>query len=235
MSAEKVLAELKAMSSESTKKTLVTHGAREPFYGVKIGDMKPIQKREKGNQALAMELYKTGVSDAMYLAGLIADGNKMTKAELQEWVKGAYWGMLSEYTVPWVTVESKYAEELAEEWIQSKDEMVACAGWNTWAGIVSMKKDEELNIPRIKELLKHIEKNIHTSQNRVRYCMNGFIISVGAYVKQLSNEAKEVGKRIGKVSVNMGGTACKVPEAPTYIEKCVERGSLDKKKKTMKC
>lgn len=197
--------------------------------------MKPIQKREKGNQVLAMDLYKTGISDAMYLAGLIADGGKMTKAELQEWVKAAYWSMLSEYTVPWVTAESKYALELAEEWILSENENIAVAGWNTWAGIVSMKNDDELDIPRIEELLKHIEKNIHTSPNRVKYTMNGFIISVGAYVKALSNEAKETAKRVGNIHVDMGGTACKVPEAVTYIDKSVARGSLNKKKKTLKC
>ena len=82
MSAANILDELKALGSASTKKVLMAHGAREPFYGVKVGDLKTILKREKGNQALALELYRTGVSDAMYLAGLMADGNKMTKAEL---------------------------------------------------------------------------------------------------------------------------------------------------------
>jgi 3-methyladenine DNA glycosylase AlkD len=235
MSVEKVLAELKALGSESIKKVLLNHGAQEPFYGVKVGDMKPIQKREKGNQTLAMELYKSGISDAMYLAGLIADGNKMSKAELQEWAKAAYWNMLSEYTVPWVAVESKFAEELADEWIKSDDENIACAGWNTWSGIVSIKKDEELNITKLKELIKYIEKNIHKSQNRVRYCMNGFIISAGAYVKELTEDAKKAANQIGKVNVNMGATACNVPEAVSYIEKSIERGSLTKKKKTMKC
>ena len=44
----------------------------------------------------------------MYLAGLIADENKMTKEDLQEWVEMAYWYLLSEYTVPSVAAESRY-------------------------------------------------------------------------------------------------------------------------------
>jgi len=235
MPLQDILKELESLGTPSIKKVLMNHGAQEPFYGVKIGDMKPIQKREKGNQALAMELYKTGISDAMYLAGLIADGNKMTKAEIQEWEKAAYWSMLSEYTVPWVTVESQFAEELAEEWMASTHENTAAAGWCTWAGIVSVKKDEELNISRLKELIGYVEKNIHTSPNRVRYTMNNFIISVGAYVKQLTEEAKSAAARIGEVYVEMGGTACNVPEAVSYIEKSIVRGSLTKKKKTVKC
>jgi len=235
MPLQDILNELESLGTPSIKKVLVKHGAQEPFYGVKIGDMKPIQKREKGNQALAMELYKTGISDAMYLAGLIADGNKMTKAELQQWEKAAYWNMLSEYTVPWVTVESRFAEELAEEWITSTHENTAVSGWSTWAGIVAVRKDEELNISRLKELIGYVEKNIHTLPNRVKYAMNNFIISAGAYVKELTEEAKSAAKRIGIVHVDMGGTACNVPEAVSYIDKSIAKGSLTKKKKTVKC
>ena len=233
--ATSVLEELKSLGTAGIKKVLMNHGAEEPVYGVKVGDMKPIQKREKGNQNLAMELYRSGVSDAMYLAGLIADGARMSKAELQAWVKSAYWYMLSEYTVPWVTVESPFAEELAEEWIASPEESVAAAGWNTWAGLVSVRKDEALPVSRLRGLLRHVEEHIHTAPNRVRYGMNHFVICTGAYVKELSQDAVDAGTRIGEVQVNMGNTACKVPEAPAYIARAIEKGSLLKKKKTVKC
>ena len=70
-----VMQELSALGSPSIKKTLVRHGAPEPLFGVKIGDLKPLQKKLKGQQQLAMELYATKNSDAMYLAGLIANGH----------------------------------------------------------------------------------------------------------------------------------------------------------------
>ena len=35
--------------------------------------------------------------------------------------------------------------------------------------------------------------------------------------------------------VDKGGTACKVPFAPEYIRKVQERGSIGKKRKTVKC
>ena len=38
---------LEEHQSPSTKKTLMVHGAREPFYGVKVGDMKAIMKALK--------------------------------------------------------------------------------------------------------------------------------------------------------------------------------------------
>src|SRR5438128_1541539 len=102
MTADAIVAELKKLGSAQTKKILLNHGAREPFFGVKAEDLKKIQKRVKMDYALALELYDTGNSDAMYLAGLIADDAKMTKKDLQKWVEAAYWPWLSEYTVPWV-------------------------------------------------------------------------------------------------------------------------------------
>src|SRR5438132_981044 len=93
MTAQEIVQELKSHGSEATKKVLLKHGAKEPFFGVKIEDLKKIQKRIKKNHQLALELYDTGISDAMYLAGLIADDGQMTRKDLQRWVEQAYWYM----------------------------------------------------------------------------------------------------------------------------------------------
>jgi hypothetical protein len=65
--------------------------------------------------------------------------------------------------------------------------------------------------------------------------MNGFIISIGAYVTPLTEEAIAAAKKIGVVTVDMNGTDCRVPDAIAYIKKIEGRGSLGKKKKTVKC
>ena len=80
-----------------------------------------------------------------------------------------------------------------------------------------------------------MEKQIAKAPNRVRYCMNSFVIAVGSFVKELNKEAIETGKKIGSVEVDMGGTSCKVPFAPDYIKKVVDKGYLGRKKKTAKC
>ena len=79
------------LANESIKKVLVKHGAREPFFGVKVEDLKKIVKKVKTDYPLSLELYNTGNSDAMYLAGLIADPVKMTREDLNNWVEKAYW------------------------------------------------------------------------------------------------------------------------------------------------
>ena len=235
MTAQEIVQEIKPLGKDSYKKVLLNHGIQEPVFGVKIEDLKKIQKRIKKDYQLALDLYDTGIYDAMYLAGLIADDLRMTKKDLRHWINNATSGSLCEYTVPWVAAESNHGRELALEWIELKKENVAAAGWATLSGLVSIKDDAELDLAELKRLLERVQKTIHEQPNRVRYSMNGFVIAIGSYVRALTDLAIKTGGKIGPVSVDMGGTACKVPFAPEYIEKVRKRGTIGKKRKTPKC
>jgi 3-methyladenine DNA glycosylase AlkD len=235
MTLDQVMKELKGYGNDSTKRIFINHGAREPFFGVKVQDLKILVKKIGKDYKLSIELYDTGNSDAMYLAGLIADEKAMTRQDLQKWAKGAYWYMISDYTVPWIAAESNFGMELAMEWIESEEEFITSAGWATLSSLVSIKPDDEFNIEMLSTLLDRVEKEIHSAQNRVRYSMNGFVISTGSYVKALTDKAIRIGESIGTVNVDMGGTACKVPLATQYIQKVIDRGSLGKKRKMARC
>jgi hypothetical protein len=229
------MAALGKLGNPQTRKTWATHGAQGAYFGVKIGDMKGLLKKIKGQQDLALELYATGNLDAMYLAGLAADGSLMSKKALEAWVKDARWSMISEYTVPWVACESPLARALALRWMDSPKEHVAAAGWNTYSGIVSTRPDGELDLKEVERLLLRAEREIAGAPERVRYCMNGFVMAVGGGVKALFPKAKATAKRIGPVEVDMGGTSCKVPPALATLEKIAAMGRVGLKRKTMKC
>jgi 3-methyladenine DNA glycosylase AlkD len=233
MTAKEVIAQLKLMGNDNIKKIYLNHGAPANQYGVKVEDLKKIQKKIKKDYVLSLELYDSGISDAQYLAGLIADEKKMTKKDLQHWADNANWYLLSEYTVAWIAAESAHGWELALKWINEKKENLQSSGWTTLASIVKIKEDEELDIKELKKLLKRIEKEIRGAANRVRYSMNSFLIAVGSYVKELTVEAERIGKAVGKLTIDVGNTACEVPYAPDQINKTLARGA--KKKKMARC
>lgn len=235
MNAQAILDELRPLGRDSYKKVLLNHGVREPFFGVKIEDLKRIQKRIKKDYQLALDLYATGNYDAMYLAGLIADDARMTREDLQRWVENARGGALAGTTVPSVAAGSAHGWALALEWIESRVESIAAAGWATLATILSVKDDADLDIPGIEQLMARIGREIHSSPNDVRYAMNSFLICVGSYVRSLTPLAIRTAETIGKVSVDMGNTACKVPFAPDYIRKIEQRGTIGKKRKSARC
>jgi 3-methyladenine DNA glycosylase AlkD len=235
MTAAEVMAELERLGTEQTKKTFLRHGAKEPFFGVKIGDLKVIQKKVKKDHALALALYDTGNSDAMYLAALISDPKQMTKAQLQKWMKGAYWHMLASYTVPWVAAESRFGAELARAWIDSPKELTAIAGWFTWSSLVGITPDEDLDLDELAELLDRVEARIHKAKNREKSAMNGFVIAAGGSVEPLLPKAKAVAKAIGTVEVDHGDTSCKTPNALDYLVMMEEKDRIGKKRKTAMC
>src|SRR5437868_1378668 len=143
MNAKAILDEIRPLGRDSYKKVMLNHGVSEPFFGVKIEDLKKIQQRIGRDYQLALDLFATGNYDAMYLAGLIADDARMTKRDLQGWAKLAY-GPLAHCTLAWVAAESRHGEEVGLAWIDAKDDTIASAGWATLGSLVSIKPDEEL-------------------------------------------------------------------------------------------
>jgi len=234
MTANEIVAELRKLGNERSRKMWMTYGAKESCIGVKVEDMKKIQKRVKVDYQLALDLYDTGIADAMYLAGLIADDAKMTRKDLQKWVENASSGWVIEFTVPWVASASPHGREMALEWIESRNENIASSGWQTYSSLVAIKDDANLDLAEIKSLLQRVAATIHQQPNRVKYVMNGFVIAVACYVEPLHKLAVDTAEGIGKVAVDLVG-GCKIPFAPDYIKKVEARRAIGKKRKSPKC
>lgn len=235
MTFEDVMSELKSYGNENTVKIYSHHATEIESFGVKVADMKKIVKKVKKDHELSLKLFDTGIYDPMYLAGLIADEQQMTKELLEHWVNHCKTHLIAEYTVAWVASESPYGWELGMKWIDSDQELIAAAGWSCLTNVISITPDEALEQLVIHNLLQRVKDEIHQAPNRVRYCMNGFVIGIGGYYKPLLNEAKEIAQVNGKVDVYMGKTSCKVPYAPDYIKKIEDKGRVGKKRKQARC
>lgn len=233
MEFEEIMLYLEQHGSEQNRRIYGNHGVPGPLYGVKVSDLKILQKKIKKDYNLSLRLFDTGIYDAMYLAGLIADEKAMTLNDLNHWVVNSKGESIACTTVAWIASESAFGIELAREWIKSDVETIAAAGWSTYGSSLSLLPNEVLDIKEISHYLDHIAKVIHEEREEVKYQMNLFVIAAGGYVPELSEKAKELGDKIGKVTVDMGNTACKVPLIKPYIEKMEARGV--KKRKQARC
>ena len=234
--ANDILDELRELGSESVKRMLMkNHGVKEPCFGVKIGDMQKIRKRIKQDHDLALALYDSGNYDAMYLAGYLIDDAQMTKADLQRWADAAYGAGLPGTTVPWVASGGLHGRAMALKWIDSKKPNVAVAGWSTLSCLVALKDDAELDLTELTALIERVKRSIHTAPDAVKHAMNGLVISAGSYVEPLTDFAIRTGEEIGRVEADLGNNRCEFFYAPDYIRKVRERGTIGKKRKTMRC
>lgn len=230
-----IMTELESLGNEKTAQIYKNRETQLDVYGVKIGDLKKIVKRVKKNHELSLDLYETKNYDAMYLAGLIADEKKITKADLEHWLELSDTYLLSEFTVPWVAAETDFALEAGLDWIEADDELIESAGWCVLTSYMGVTEDADLDMDLLKNLLKRCETSIHDQKNRVRYSMNSYVIGVGTFVMPLHDEAKAAADAIGKVDVYMGKTACNVPHASDYIDNVWKKGYQGRKRKQARC
>jgi 3-methyladenine DNA glycosylase AlkD len=235
MNVNMVMQELEALGKERTKKIYISNGAREPLFGVATGDMKPIAKKIKINQPLAEQLYSTGNYDAMYFAGIIADPNAMTEADFERWMDAAYFYMLSDFVVAVTLAETEIAQEVADKWIVSGEELRMSAGWSCYCWLLGNRPDREFSESKIANMLEIVKNTMHDSPERTKYAMNTFIYTVGVSYKPLHAKAVETAMAVGPVEVKRDKKKSSFLHAAENIQKGVDRGQLGFKRKHVRC
>ena len=235
MNLELVMQELEALGKERTKKIYLSNGAHEPIFGVATGAMKPIVKKIKINQPLAEELYATGNYDAMYFAGIIADPNAMTESDYDRWMDEAYFYMLSDFVVAVTLSESDIAQEVADKWITSGEELRMSAGWSCYCWLLGNRQDVEFSKNKISNMLDSVKNTIHNSPERTKSAMNNFLYTVGVSYLPLHEKAVETAKAIGTIEIQRDNKKSSFLNAYESIQKEVEKGRLGFKRKNVRC
>ncbi|EKN64019.1 DNA alkylation repair protein [Schinkia azotoformans] len=235
MDFETVMQELEALGKERTKKIYISNGAHEPLFGVATGAMKPIAKKIKINQTLAEELYATGNYDAMYFAGIIADPKVMTESDFDRWMDAAYFYMLSDYVVAVTLSESDIAQNVADKWIASGNELRMSAGWSCYCWLLGNRKDHEFSGSKISDMLDIVKNTIHESPERTKSAMNNFLYTVGISYLPLHEKAVETAMEVGTVEVKRDKKKSSFLNASESIQKEMDRGKLGFKRKYVRC
>jgi 3-methyladenine DNA glycosylase AlkD len=216
MTLAEVMAALEEAGSEQTRKTYARHGASEPMFGVSFAVLKTLMKRIGVDHELALALWETGNFDARNLAVKVVDPARLSSRELDRWAKDTRARMVIGY-VGQVAAESPHAMAKAKSWLAGGDAAQRNAGWSL-VGAMAMR-DEATPDAWFAEHLATIERTIHGAPNAEREAMNGALIAIGSRSAGLRKAALVAAKKIGKVEVDQGDTACKTPDAAETIAK----------------
>jgi 3-methyladenine DNA glycosylase AlkD len=217
MTVAEVMRELKKAGSAQTRKTYARHGAQEPMFGVSFATLKTLMKRIDVDHDLAVQLWDTGNFDARNLAVKIVDPARMTSADLDRWGRETNAPRLGVGYVAMVAADGPHASKKVGQWLASNDEKERCHGWSLLAQLA--QRDETMPDSSFEKHLAEIVRSIHTAPNAEREGMNLTVIAIGCRSAALRKAAMAAAKRIGKVDVDHGDTACKTPDAAEYIEK----------------
>lgn len=216
LSLDHVMQVLEQAGSEQTRKTYRRHGAPEPMFGVSFATLKTLLKQIGVDHELALALWETGNFDARNLALKVADPAHMDVAALDRWARSGATRTCKDYVAA-LAGESGNGWACADAWLRDADATVRALGWSM-VGVLAMA-DPEAGDERFLEWLAQIEAGIHIVSNAEREAMNLALISMGARSVALREATCAAARRIGTVHVDHGDTACKTPDAASYIDK----------------
>jgi len=219
MTLAEAMSALENAGSEQTRKTYLRHGAKEPMFGVSFATLKVLHKSIGMDHELAIALWDTGNLDARNLAVKIVDPMEMSTLALDRWARwdvprtcGAY--------VAEVASEGQHALSRVKSWIASQDVAQRATGW-TLVGVLAMR-EEGMSDSWFLDRLAEIEESIHKAPNAQRGPLNMALIKIGCRNAALRKTATAAAKRIGKVNIDHGDTACKTADATADIDKAWE-------------
>lgn len=219
--------ELEANGSEQTRKTYRRHGAKDPMFGVSFAVLGKLKKKagKKGiNHEAAVQLWKTGNTDCMTFAAMIADPQQISADQAEAWVSQINYVGVGDYFSELIS-KTPFAQQKLDQWIDSDQEFVKRAGYVILAFI---SKAGEPATAYLKKYIDKITKEIHTAPNRAREAMNNTIIAMGGVSPESRELVLKASEKIGPVEIDHGDTSCKTFIIKEYVEKIWDR----KNKKT---
>lgn len=216
MTLAETMSALEKAGSAQTRKTYARHGAAEPMFGVSFATLKSLLKRIGVDHELALALWDTGNFDARNLAVKVADPARMSPSDLDRWAKASTPRMCAGY-VAYLAAEGPHARSRSDAWLSARDEASRCAGWSL-VGAMAMR-DEQTPDAWFAQRLAEIEASIQASPNAQRDAMLGTLVAIGCRSAALRKAVTAAAKRIGKVEIDHGDTACKTPELAATLEK----------------
>lgn len=218
MDLDQAMQELEVLGSEQTRKTWCRHGAAEPMFGVKFGDLGKLHKRIKTNHALAKALWQTGNHDARLLACMAADAEKATAQELSTWAAEVKDSATADALAAFAS-RTPMAAQIREAWLT--EPRLRRAGWSMVAHAAAArgKDGDGLEEGAALDYLKRIESGIHQAENWTRRTMMYAALAIGGRSPALRQAAEAAIRRIGPVAFDPGKTACEFPDPLPYLEK----------------
>lgn len=217
MTLSETMKSLEKSGSAQTRKTYARHGVTGPMFGVSFATLKTMMKKIRVDHELALALWSTENFDARNLAVKIVDPARMSPADLDRWASAPNVLMCGSY-VAHVAAEGPHGRARADKWLAASKENLRGSGWMLVSALAM--RDETMPDSWFAQRLAEIEKTIRSSPNGLRSVMNQAIISIGCRNATLRKSATAAAKRIGKVEIDHGDTACKTPDAAQYIDKC---------------
>ncbi len=169
----------------------------EQRMGVSVPDMRKIAKEIGRDHQLALDLWDTGVPEAMIVAGMIAEPQKLTEQQMDDWVVDINSWDICDQVCMNLFEKTPYADKKIYEWSIREEEfvkrtayaLIACLAWH----------DKEAGDESFTKYFPVIVAGATDERNFVKKAVNWALRNIGKRNQLLNKEAIKVAREIREI------------------------------------
>ena len=165
--------------------------------GVSVPDMRKIAKGVGKDHQLALELWDTGIPEAMIVAGMVAEPDKLTEAQMEAWVVDINSWDICDQVCMNLFEKTHLAEKKIYAWSQREEEfvkrsayaLIACLAWHD-----KTASDEDFI-----KYFPLIKQGSTDDRNYVKKAVSWALRNIGKRNQALNRDALELAREIGEI------------------------------------
>lgn len=198
MKYKQVLKKLKSLSNPKAVAGMARFGINpKNTYGVSIPNLRDMAKEIGLNHKLAQQLWKSGIHEARILACMIDDPKKVTKKQMEKWVKDFDSWDICDQCCTNLFDKTEFAYQKAIEWSKKKEEFIKRAGFAMIA--VLAWHDKEAKDKQFEKFFPIIKRESTDNRNFVKKSVNWALRQIGKRNLNLNKKAIKTAKQIKKI------------------------------------
>jgi 3-methyladenine DNA glycosylase AlkD len=188
---EEIINKLKKLSSPKSLEGMARFGiSPNKALGISIPKLRKLAKEVGKNHKLALLLWKSGIHEARILAGMIDEVDKVTKKQMDSWIKGFDSWDVCDQVCANLFDKTPFAFKKAIEWTKRKNEfekragfaLMACLAWH----------DKEASDNKFIKFFPAIKIESIDERNYVKKAVNWALRQIGKRNKNLNKEAIKI-------------------------------------------
>ena len=194
---KRVILELRRFGEKRNIEGMARYGIRaKKVLGVSKPRIDELAKKIRGNHALALQLWETGIHDARILAGMIAEKDRVTATLMDKWVKHFDNWDICDGTCCHLFVFAEPAWVKAFAWSGREKEFEKRAGFALAAYLAY--RDRKATDEKFVKFLRVIERESDDNRHFVKKAVNWALRNIGKRNEKLNREAIRVAERLRK-------------------------------------
>jgi 3-methyladenine DNA glycosylase AlkD len=197
-SVKDVLDKLQSKAQPEQLKGMAKYGMTvEQRLGVSVPDMRKLAKEIGKDHKLALDLWRTGITEARIVAAMVGDPAKLTEEQMEDWVKGINsWDVCDQVCMN-LFEKNQLAWKKIVDWSEREEEfvkrtafsLIACLAWH----------DKKASDEKFMELLPVIIRGATDERNFVKKAVNWALRNIGKRNLNLNRAAINAAKEIQRL------------------------------------